>query len=213
MLRPMRLEDVPAVHDLNVTTFEAAAAERNQPPETRPDPTLAHVRYRHLVGTDPDGAWVAEHEGEVVGAALALRREDVWGLSLLIVRPDRQSRGIGRELLQRAHDYAAGARGRIILSSEDPRAMRAYARLGLTLHPTVWAYGKPRDVAHPPDVREGGPEDIPFTAAVDRHVRGAAHGADIGAQLEMGQTLLIAPERGYVVFGETGHIRMLAAYD
>src|SRR5689334_12571904 len=102
MLRPMRLEDVPTVHELNVTTFEAAAAARNQPPEARPDPALVHVRYGHLVTTDADGCWVAEEEGEIVGCALALRREDVWGLSLLIVRPDKQSHGIGRELLQRA---------------------------------------------------------------------------------------------------------------
>src|SRR4051794_38786818 len=121
MLRPMRFDDVPAVHELNVTTFEAAAAARNQPPEARPDPALVSVRYRHPVTTDPDGCWVAEDAGDIVGCALALRREDVWGLSLLIVRPDKQSQGIGRELLRRAHAYAAGARGRIILSSEDPR--------------------------------------------------------------------------------------------
>jgi len=63
---------------------------------------LAHIRYRHLVTTDPEGAWVAEHEGAIVGCALALRREDVWGLSLLIVRPDLQSSGTGGALLRRA---------------------------------------------------------------------------------------------------------------
>src|SRR4051794_3417618 len=95
-LRPMLEDDVPAAHELNVETFEALSRSRNEPVEPRPDPALAHVRYRHLVRTDPGGAWVAERDGEIVGCALALRREDVWGLSLLVVHPDLQSAGLGR---------------------------------------------------------------------------------------------------------------------
>src|SRR4051812_20081973 len=212
-LRPMRLEDVPAAHELNVETFEALSRSHHQPIEPRPDAAMAHVRYRHLVETDPEGAWVAEHDGAIAGCALALKREGMWGLSLLVVRHDLQSAGLGRALLARANEYADGARGRIILSSEDPRAIRAYSRLGLALHPTVWAEGVPQGVQAPDGVYVGGAEDIPFTAEVDRHVRGAAHGVDIGAQLEMGQTLLIAPERGYAVVNESGGTRMLAAFD
>src|SRR6188508_1266079 len=170
-LRPMRVEDVPEVHDLSVLTFEALDASRGEPPQPRPDPVVAHIRYRHLVTSDPEGAWVAEHEGAIVGCALALRRADV---------------------------YAEGARGRIVMASLDPRALRAYFRLGLDLHPALSATGTPK-VSEPGGVREGDASDIPFTEAVDRHVRGAARGPDIGALLEMRQTLLIAPERGYAV--------------
>jgi GNAT superfamily N-acetyltransferase len=212
-LRPMRAEDVPAVHLLNVETFEALSRANHQPLEPRPDPELASVRYRHLVRTDPEGAWVAEHEGEIAGCALALKREGVWGLSLLVVRPDLQSGGLGRELLARTNEYAAGARARIVLSSEDPRAMRAYARIGLTLHPTLWARGVAHGVRAPAGVRAGDTADIPLIAAVDRRIRGAAHGPDIDAQLEMGQTLLIAPERGYAIVSAAGEVRMLAALD
>ena len=79
--------------------------------------------------------------------------------------------------------------------------MRAYHRLGLTLHPAVMARASRVTCAAPGDVREGGPDDLPFTAEVDRHVRGAAHGDDILTQLAMGQSLLIAPGRGYAVHG------------
>jgi GNAT superfamily N-acetyltransferase len=151
----MTEDDVAAAHDLSVATFEDLSRRLGEPPEPRPDPAMAHLRYRHLVRTDPAGAWVAEDEHGISGCALALRREDVWGLSLLIVRPDLQSAGVGRELLQRAHDYAAGARGRIILSSADPRAMRAYSRLGLDTHPTLWAQGKPRGAGDQGTVRVG----------------------------------------------------------
>jgi GNAT superfamily N-acetyltransferase len=211
-LRPMHEDDVEAVHDLNVLTFEALDASRGRPPEPRPDPALAYIRYRHLVRHDPAGAWVAEHEGDIVGCALALRREDVWGLSLLVVRPDLQSSGTGGALLRRAHEYADGARGWIIMASPDPRALRAYFRLGLELHPSAAAVGTPRAVA-PDGLREGDASDIPFTAAVDRQVRGAAHGPDIGVGLEMGHALLIVPERGYALVRPDGGVRLLAALD
>src|SRR3954468_10405069 len=115
-IRRMTEDDVTAVHDLSVATFEDLSRRFHEAPGPRPDPLMAHKRYRHLVRTDPDGAWVAEDERGIGGCALALRREGVWGLSLLIVRPDLQSAGVGGELLRRANDYADGARGRIILS-------------------------------------------------------------------------------------------------
>ncbi len=207
----MTEDDIMAVHETTAATFEDLGARHGMPPHPRPDPAMAHIRYHHLVTTDPEGSLVAEDEQGVAGVALAIRREHIWGLSLLIVRPDQQSTGLGRELLRRANDYADGARGRIILSSPDSRAMRAYSRLGLDIHPCVDANGVPRGVDMPDGVREGGHDDIPFTAEVDLHVRGAAHGDDIGAQLRMGQTLLLS-ERGYAVTGN-GELRLLAAFD
>jgi GNAT superfamily N-acetyltransferase len=212
-LRPMREDDVPAAHELNVETFEDVQRQRGETIDPRPDPAMAHIRYRHLVRTDPGGAWVAEDEHGLAGVALASLREGVWGLSLLVVRPELQSGGLGRTLLRQAHEYANGARGRIILSSRDPRALRSYFRLGLQLHPAIWATGRPQGVVAPEEVREGGCEDIPLTEAVDRHVRGAAHGPDIGALLDMGQTLLVVPERAYAVLGADGDVRLLAAVD
>jgi hypothetical protein len=155
---------------------------------------------------------VAERDGAVAGVAMALLREGLWGLSLLVVDPGAQGHGAGRELLALAHAYGNGARGRAILSSSDPRAMRAYARLGLDLHPAVAATGVPQDVAMPADVRPGGPDDLPLTEAVDRAVRGAAHGADVLAMLQGGHELFVVPERGYAMLRGT-QVRLLAAFD
>lgn len=209
----MRVEDVPEVHDLNVLTFEALDISQGETPPPRPNPTQAHVRYRHIVTTDPEGSWVAEDGGAIVGVALAHRREDVWGLSLLLVRPDLQSSGIGGTLLRHAHDYAKGARGRIIMASSDPRALRSYFRLGLDCHPYVAAVGRPKPAPAPAGIRLGDADDIPLTEIVDRHVRGAARGSDIGALLEMRQTLLVAPERGYAVVNDQGSVRIVSALD
>ena len=213
MIRPMRPDDADAAHALSVLTFDDLARRHNQAPEPAPPAATVRPRYTHLVRSDPGGAWVAERDGRLIGSAIAIVREGVWGLSLLVVHPDHQSEGVGRELLRHAHAYAAGARGRIILSSNDPRALRAYARLGLTGHPCFWATGVPAGVTEPPGVRVGTAADLPFVDEVDRHVRGAAHGDDMRTFLEMGATLLIAEGRGYAVTRGEGAPRLLAAFD
>jgi len=205
--RPLREQDFAEVLAVNERAFDDLVGRE------LPRPTLeaAYGRYRRLLGTDPGGAWVAEREGAVAGAAFALVREGLWGLSLLVVDPPAQSAGAGRELLRLAWEHGNGARGHVILSSTDPRAMRAYARLGLDAHPCLAARGAPR-VAAPPEVRAGGPADLPLTEAVDRAVRGAAHGGDITTMLDTGAELLVVPERAYAVVSG-GRVRMCAAHD
>jgi GNAT superfamily N-acetyltransferase len=212
MIRPMQLDDVDAVIELAYVTFEALSRSRGEALEPRQDAESVRPRYANLVRSDPGGAWVAEHDGNVVGVAVALLREGVWGLSVLAVHPDHQSGGLGRDLLAHANAYADGARGRVILSSQDPRALRAYARLGLVGHPGFAAVGVPRGVTAPAEVRAGTAADLPFMDEVTRRARGAAHREDIETQLEMGAELLVLPERGYVLL-RRGAPRELAALD
>jgi GNAT superfamily N-acetyltransferase len=209
----MREDDVDAAHELAVATFDAYSLARGEEPEPPPDPSTVPPRYLHPLRTDPGGCWVAEQDGRLTGCAIALLREGVWGLSLLVVHPDRQSAGIGRELLQATWKYGAGARGWIIMASGDPRALRSYARLGLTGHPVFIAEGEPRAVGMPDGVRVGSLADQALCDAADRHVRGAAHGSDIGAYLEMGLTLVVAEDRGYAMIRYDAGVRQLAAFD
>ena len=142
----------------------SAASARS--PSRRPDPAMAaHPLPRISCAATPDGSWVAEDEQGLAGCALALRREDVWGLSLLVVRPDLQSSGVGSARCCGARTSTrTDARGRIILSSPDPRAMRAYFRLGLDLHP---ARARPRASRATCTRRTGCAratrDDLPFT--------------------------------------------------
>ncbi len=211
-IRPMREADVQPVIDLVFAADEDLQRRRGEPLDDRPDPTLVKLRFAHPLHTDPEGAWVAEDEHGLAGCALALLRDGVWILSQLAVRPDLQSAGLGSRLLRQAFDYGQHATGRLIATSQDPRAIRAYARLGLDVHACLRAHGRPRDVTEPPGIREGDASDIPFTEAVDRHVRGAAHGPDMQLMLDSGQLLLVS-ERGYAVVGDSGGLRLLAAYD
>jgi GNAT superfamily N-acetyltransferase len=211
-VRPLQARDTDAILDLMVEAFQDLNRRFGEPPEP-PGPVAAgRVRVRRLLAADPGGGWVAERDGRVVGCSLALMREGVWGLSLLVVSPGAQSSGVGRELLARAWEYGRGARGWIILASRDSRALRSYARLGLHLHPALAARGRPRRVSSPPDGRPGTLDDLPLTAEVDRAVRGAAHGDDLVALLESGGDLLVLPDRGYAVVRD-GAIRLLAARD
>jgi GNAT superfamily N-acetyltransferase len=211
-IRPMREADVAAVTDLVVTTAQALERRLGLPVQDPPPTEILHARYRYPVHQDPGGAWVAEDDQGLAACSLAFLREGVWILSELAVRPDLQSAGLGRRILERCHGYADGAKGRLIATSTDPRALRAYSRLGLDAHPCLRATGVPQDAPEPPGIREGDAGDIAFTEEVDRHCRGAAHGPDIKVLLDMGQTLLIS-ERGYAVVGDSGGVRLLAAFD
>ena len=207
----MRDDDVEAVHELSVVTFADYERRHHEPPSPMPAPHAGHVRLRHLLDTDPGGCWVAD-DGTLAGAAIALVREGISGLSLLIVRPELQSAGLGRALLERALDYGDGARGGIILSSGDARALRAYAAAGFALHPTVKAVGAPRGAVADPSVRPFTAADLPMAASVDRAVRGAAHGSDLDALAAAGCELLAHPGRGYAAHRD-GAVKLLAAAD
>jgi GNAT superfamily N-acetyltransferase len=210
-VRPMEPSDVAAAFAVSVAAFDDLARRRGEPAEPPTPLSFARIRVGRPLATDPGGAWVAERDGEVVGAALAIIREGVWGLSLLVVRPDAQSSGAGRELLARAYAYGEAARGWIVLASADSRGLRSCARLGLHLHPALAASG-PARAAAVPELRPGTADDLPLTEAVDRAVRGAVHGEDILALVEAGGRFLVLPERGYAVV-RGGEISLLAAFD
>jgi GNAT superfamily N-acetyltransferase len=211
-IRPMREADLRAVHETSQITFRDLDERLGEHPGPAGTFAQAAVRLHRLLATDPGGAWVAEHDGQVVGCALAILREGIWGLSLFVVLPEHQSAGLGRELLARAWAYGEGARGAIILASRDVRAIRAYLRLGLELHPAAMAIGRPRGVPEPREVRPLTPADREWVDAVGRAVRGAAHAGDLDAMLQAGSTAAVVPERGYGVWRD-GALRLLAAAD
>lgn len=211
--RPMRKDEALAVHLLAARTFTELGERLHDPPSPPPRPERALIRISQLIGRDPGGAWVTERDGELVGAALAIERDGLWGLSLLVVDPEHQSAGLGRELLARALEYGdGGRRGAVILASPDARALRAYARAGFAAHPCFRAEGRPREVERPGRVRDGDAGDIPVTDRIDLGVRGAPHGSDIDALLRADCRLLVIDDRGYAVVGG-GAVRILAALD
>lgn len=213
-VRPMTPSDVPAAAVVSIAALGLGSDLGDD--EFR---ALHEDRVGHMQQTDPDGAWVADEDGEVVGLALAIVRdrswlEGLWGLSLLAVRPDRQAQGIGRDLLDASLRTAREAGAALILSSTDPRAMRRYARAGFALHPCVGAAGIPSVVRDEPGAEEVSPAEAAGIARLaGRAVRGAAYDArDLQMLVDGGSSLLAIPGRGFAAHRD-GSPKLLAATD
>jgi GNAT superfamily N-acetyltransferase len=115
-IRPMESRDIDAAFQVSVEAFDDLARRTGQPEDPPASPAFGRLRVGRPLATDPGGSWVAERDGRIVGVATAIVREGVWGLSLLVVRPEAQSAGAGRELLARAYTYGHGARRHIVLA-------------------------------------------------------------------------------------------------
>lgn len=209
LLRPMRLADVPAAVESSYESLRAAGQVHGWHMPVLDDVLRARVRRRseHLLRTDPDGAFVAEADGELVGVAMATVRGPLWFLSLLTVATAAQSRGLGRRLLGLAEQTRGGAAA--ICASNDPKALRRYRLAGLDLHPCLEGRG-PLDrslLPSVPDVREGSYDDdrelVEHVAVLQR---GAPHGPDLDLLATVGRLLVTdsSAGRGYAVVGPGG---------
>jgi GNAT superfamily N-acetyltransferase len=214
LIRPLRPEDVPAAADVGWRALSPYMPGAVAEDAVDPGPRVAYQRARvaHLLDTDPAGCWVAEAGGEVVGVALGLVRDDVWGFSLFGLLPAHQGRGVGRDLLGAALTHAEGRRGGIILSSVNPAAMRSYFRAGFRILPTVSLGGiaDPRAIPSGLRARPGDPDaDAGTLDLASRHVRGASHRPDVPTMLGASELLVLEGE-GFAVHRE-GKVALLAA--
>ncbi|MEA2177685.1 MAG: hypothetical protein QOG77_982, partial [Solirubrobacteraceae bacterium] len=171
-IRPMRTEDFAEAEEVAYGVLGHHRPAIDEEMRRR----RALVRFARYLELDAGGQWVAELEGAIVGAGNAILREGIWGLGLLAVAEQHQAKGIGRHLLDATLTYAEGARGGWIMSSEDPKAMRRYARAGFDLHPCVAAAGIPAGARPEPEVEEVTPAEVAGIArTAGRAVRGAAY--------------------------------------
>jgi GNAT superfamily N-acetyltransferase len=174
-------------------------------------------RVRHLAATDPDGSWLAEDDaGRPLGAALASRREGLWGLSLLVVGPGAQGKGVGTALMRRVLAYGHGTLRGMICATRHPAAARVYRASGFSLHPTMRMTGTvDRSRLGVPDgpAIEGGPGHRALMDSVDRRLRGGAHGPD-HEELLRHCRVVVADDlagSGYCYVDESGRVELLAA--
>jgi GNAT superfamily N-acetyltransferase len=159
-------------------------------------------RLEHPLATDPGGAFVAERDGVVIGVAEAILRERLWCLSLLAVQPGLQGAGAGRALLEHAMSYHDGTDCGLIVSSNDHRALRLYARAGFSLRPTLEAVGSVDRRALPrphPGVSLGGNSDLEGLEAISREVRGAPHTPELQLAMRSGARLLRLGDHGFAL--------------
>jgi GNAT superfamily N-acetyltransferase len=178
----MTLDDIDRAGAIQLDAFDDLDRRTGEDPAPRSSRLLdrVHRRMAHLVTRDPAGCWVAVDDDRVIGAALALRRDTLWGLSLLVVDPVVQSSGAGRRLLDATLTYAEGCAAAVIMSSSDHRAIRLYATSGFIVHPQLEARGEVDRRLLPSGrrVRDGNAGDRVMADELGRSLRGAGYDAD-----------------------------------
>jgi ribosomal protein S18 acetylase RimI-like enzyme len=212
-LKPLLVRPMAQVDLAVAATISAASLGIG----VRDEPAASRWRERvgHALSTDPGGAFVAERAGRVIGVAQAICRERLWCLSLLSVQPGVQSAGAGRALLERALAYDGGTDCGLIVSSNDPRALRLYALAGFSLLPTFQAEGTidRRSLPRPnPRVREAD-ADLERLEPISRQIRGAPHTREIEYAVGSGARVMRLDDRGFVVADAARGVWLLAARD
>jgi GNAT superfamily N-acetyltransferase len=177
-VRPMRVEDLDDAGRVATTdgSVDGDAWER---------------RAAHLLRQDAAGCWVAEGAGRVLGVALSLRRELLWGLPVLAVLPEARGHGVGKALLEAALGHSRGCLRGVGLP-RDGRGARRARLAGFHLHPTMRLTGVVDRSLLPvvEHVRDGVPGDFDLCDSVARQARGAAHGVDHEVLVREGYLLL-----------------------
>src|ERR1700730_3728819 len=102
---------------------------------------------------DPDGLWVADADGEIVGFALSWVCGDLWFLAELFVAPGHQGRGVGTELLMRTFEHArkAGATNKSLITfSFNVVSQGLYIRHGLLPRLPIYLFSVAREALMTP---------------------------------------------------------------
>ena len=136
--RPAAEADLPACEEIwrdAINDYTVPMGQHEIPPD---NPSL-RLLHQHMHATDPTRFWVAclpdpsdDQGGDVVAFVSAVRRDPVWFLSMLFVRPGFQRAGLGRELLARVMpDPADGLALATATDAAQPISNGLYAQLGM----------------------------------------------------------------------------------
>ena len=185
--------DLPACERIWRDGINDYTRKLNQPDIPLDNPGLRRL-HAHTLATDPSRFRVAERDGEVVAFGSAVRRGDVWFLSMLFVDPSAQARGLGRrllgEILDGSPDAVEASPAPILGTATDsaqPISNGLYASLGIIPRmPLFNVVGRPRPGWTPPALPAGvtafplpdGPAVDDELGAIDADLVGFEHPAD-----------------------------------
>jgi GNAT superfamily N-acetyltransferase len=170
-----------ALHRLN-QSLELAAPEDKPDAENLSAYFEVFQPYSEHLSQTADQFWVAEEDGEIIGFSRSIVRNEVRQLSELFVHPDKQSRGVGKQLLESAFP-AENVNNRVIIASPDVRAITRYLKSGPKIRFTIYDWGRiPEIVPFETDLAiepfSISPENLKILNSIDRVVLGYTHEVD-----------------------------------
>jgi GNAT superfamily N-acetyltransferase len=228
-IRNATVDDLGACFDIWRDGLNGYMVPLNQPPIPAEVTSVSRL-HRHLLTTDPELFVVAcrRGDGRIVGFGAAVRRSQVWFLSMLFVAPGAQNRGVGRALLERL----LPADDAVLATATDtaqPVSNALYARLGIPPRlPLFSVVGRPERgdafAALPQGI-----DVVPFAqlpddnvaatiATLDRDVLGYTHSRDHEFAVAEGRRGYLFCARGgdpvgYGYTSEVGRIGPIAVRD
>ncbi|NIN63646.1 MAG: GNAT family N-acetyltransferase [Anaerolineae bacterium] len=114
--RLAREEDLEPAHRAMLESLNQFATQRGMPlVEMDFEDNLP--LWRHFLGTSGEGFLVAEVKKRLAGFCCYIERGDLWFLSYLVVAPEFQGTGMGRELFERALPEARGNKQARVLAA------------------------------------------------------------------------------------------------
>jgi GNAT superfamily N-acetyltransferase len=169
-IRPATPDDSRRTYDVFLEAADDLARTRGWPAVRRPgEPPERFMAFRaSALRHDPDGFWVADVDGSLIGFGIAVQREHVWYLAALHVRPAYQARGVGAEIVRRA--LAAAAPGSLLTVGADARnpvSNGLYGRFGMFPEVALMELAGPA-TSGATDILRAGVPDVGDLDAVDR---------------------------------------------
>lgn len=115
--RPAQITDIPAISEVywrSVTDISERHGYR-APPRSA---SGINPFYAFMLSEEPQGFYIAEDAGRIVGACFSWVRGTVWFLSHLFILPEYQGSGVGKTLLEKTLGYcrSSGAQHRGVIT-------------------------------------------------------------------------------------------------
>jgi GNAT superfamily N-acetyltransferase len=129
--RPARPEDLDAAARIVQQAYNDLRVRHGLAPTVPLRPPMFQA---FCLAQDPDGLWVAETGGAVVGFGFAWMRQRFWFLAQLFAEPGAQAKGVGRALLSKTFEHAErnGAENRALITmAYNTASIGLYVRNGL----------------------------------------------------------------------------------
>src|SRR5436305_1609348 len=143
--QPARAEEIDRAEELAVRSINDLTERHGFGPMASLRPPQFQL---FSLNEDPDGLWVAEDAGQMLGFAFSWVCGDLWFLAELFVAPGHQGLGLGNELLKRTLQHAqkrGAAKKALITFTFNTVSQSLYIRHGLLPRFPIYFFSTERE--------------------------------------------------------------------